>query len=144
MLFEDNNFDINMSLFMPDVNFNRDPNLLEPMEAFLRGNSFKNEYIPYKNLTYFKLTPKTEREKLLYRIEALAFILTDLNLYLDIHPDNKEYFEKFKKYSEEKKDLVKEYTKAYGPLTVTKDKGTKYDWLNSPWPWDNMGGSMYV
>ena len=37
MLFEDNNFDVNMSLFIPDLKFNRDTNILEPMEGFLRG-----------------------------------------------------------------------------------------------------------
>ena len=32
----------------------------------------------------------------------------------------------------------------YGPLTVTKTKGDKFDWIDSPWPWDNLGGNMYV
>ncbi len=143
MLFEDNNFDINMSLLMPDI-FTRESNILEPMEGFLKGNMFRNEYKPYKNLTYFKLNPKTEQEKALYKIMALAFALNDLNLYLDLHPDNKEALQLFKKYAEERRDLVKNYTKMYGPLTVTKTSGTKFDWIDSPWPWDNLGGSMYV
>ena len=144
MLFEDNNFDINLSMFMPDLGLSRNPNVLDPNEGFLRGNMFRNEYVPYKNLTYFKLNPRNEREKLLYRIMALSFAINDLNLYLDLHPDNKDMFELFKKYVVEKKELSAKYNKTYGPLTVTKDVGTKYDWLNSPWPWDNMGGGMYV
>ena len=51
MLFEDNMFDVNLSLFMPDVDFSRDNKILEPTEGFLRGNMFKDEYVPYKNLT---------------------------------------------------------------------------------------------
>ena len=120
MLFENNDFDVNMSLFMNDV-FSRDNNILSPMEGFLRGNMFKDEYKPYKN-----------------------FALNDLNLYLDLHPDNKEVFDLFKKYVEERKKLVKEYTKNYGPLTVSKTTGTKFNWIDSPWPWDNKGGDMYV
>ncbi len=142
MLFEDNNFDINMSLFMPNIE--RNPNILDPMEGFLRGNMFRNEYVPYKNLTYFKLNPKTEKEKTLYHIMALSFAINDLNLYLDLHPENKEMFELFKKYIAEKKELSNKYSKQYGPLTLTKTTNQKYNWDDSPWPWDNLGGSMYV
>ena len=144
MLFEDNDFDINMAFFIPDVNFSRDVNILSPMEGFLRGNMFQDEYEPYKNLTYFKLFPKDEKEKLLYQVMAYSFAINDLNLYLDLHPDNKEVFRLFKKYVQEEKELSQEYVKKYGPLEVTEVLGNKYDWLNSPWPWDNRGGSMYV
>ncbi len=147
MLFEDNNLDINMSLFMPDINiknFNRDTNFLEAEEGFLRGNMFRNEYVPYKNLTYLKLNPKNEKEKLLYHLMAVSFAITDLNLYLDLHPDCKEAFELFKRYVKEKRELTQEYVKMYEPTTVTKTTGTKYTWINSPWPWDKTGGSLYV
>lgn len=144
MLFEDNNFDINMALFMPDVDFSRNPNILDPMDGFLRGNMFKNEYEPYKNLTYFKLEPKNEKEKKLYKIMALSFAINDLNLYLDLHPEKKEVFELFKKYVEEKDCLCKEYVKMYGPLEINETTGAKFNWIDSPWPWEKRGGSMYV
>ena len=60
MLFDDNEFDINMAFFMPDIKLNRDKKILNPEEGFLRGNMFKDEYKPYKNLTYFKLNPTNE------------------------------------------------------------------------------------
>lgn len=144
MLFEDNIFDVNLSLFMPDVDFSRDNKILEPMEGFLRGNMFREEYVPYKNLTYFKLNPSSEKEKMLYNIMALSFAINDLNLYLDLHPDKKEVFSLFKKYVNEKEKLCDEYEKAYGPLEITGTTGSKYDWIDSPWPWDSKGGSMYV
>lgn len=144
MLFENNDFDLNMAIFMPDVNFSRDVKLLDPMEGFLRGNMFKVEYLPYKNLTYFKLSPSDEKERDLLKIMALDFAVNDLNLYLDLHPDDKFVFEKFKKYVEELKKLSKEYAKVYGPLELTQTKGNKYDWLDCPWPWDSKGGSLYV
>ena len=42
MLFEDNDFDINMAFFIPDVDFSRTVNVVRPMEGFLRGNMFKD------------------------------------------------------------------------------------------------------
>lgn len=144
MLFEDNNFDINMALFMPDVDFDCNTNILEPKEGFLKGNMFRNEYEPYKSLTYFKLEPKNEQEKKLYKIMALSFAINDLNLYLDINYNDKEVFKLFKKYVEEKDKLCREYTKEYGPLEITDPMGNKFSWIDSPWPWDNRGGCMYV
>lgn len=144
MLFEDNDFDMNLALFLPDFEITRDANILSPMEGFLRGNAFANEYEPYKNLTYFKLVPKNDKERVLYQIMALNFIITDLNFYLDLHPDKIEVFNLFKKYIKEKEDLCKEYTKKYGPLKLSDATGDRFNWLNSPWPWDNEGGSLYV
>ena len=144
MLFEDNDFDINMALFIPDVDFNRNVNILSPMEGFLRGNMFQEEYEPYKNLTYFKLVPKDEKEKLLYQVMALSFAINDLNLYLDLHPDEKEVLALFKKFVSQEEELCKEYVKKYGPLEVNEVMGNKFNWVDSPWPWENKGGSMYV
>ena len=144
MLFEDNDFDINMAFFIPDVDFSRTLNVVSPMEGFLRGNMFKDEYEPYKNLTYFKLNPSNDKERLLYQVMAYSFAINDLNLYLDLHPDNKGMLDLFKKYVKEEKELCKEYVNKYGPLEVNEVMGQKFDWINSPWPWETRGGSMYV
>ena len=109
MLFEDNDFDINMAFFIPDVDFSRTLNVVSPMEGFLRGNMFKDEYEPYKNLTYFKLNPSNDKERLLYQVMAYSFAINDLNLYLDLHPDNKGMLDLFKKYVKEEKELCNEY-----------------------------------
>ncbi len=144
MLFEDNDFDINMAFFVPELNNNRNENILSPMEGFLRGNMFRDEYEPYKNLTFLKLIPSTEKEKKLYEIMALSFAINDLNLYLDLNPDKKEVFDLFKKYVKEKNELCREYNKIYGPLEINETVGNKFDWIDSPWPWNDEGGSMYV
>ena len=144
MLFEDNDFDINMAFFIPDVDFSRTVNVVSPMDGFLRGNMFQDEYEPYKNLTYFKLNPSNDKERLLYQVMAYSFAINDLNLYLDLHPDNKGMLDLFKKYVKEEKELCNEYVNKYGPLEVNEVKGQKFDWINSPWPWETRGGSMYV
>ena len=144
MLFEDNDFDVNMAFFIPDVDFNRTSNVLSPMDGFLRGNMFQDEYEPYKNLTYFKLNPSNDKERMLYQVMAYSFAINDLNLYLDLHPDNKGMLDLFKKYVKEEKELCNEYVNKYGSLEVNEVKGQKFDWINSPWPWETRGGSMYV
>ena len=117
MLFDDN-FNINMDFMNVNAKEDKTSNILSPYESFLRGNSFKDEYLPYKNYTYLKLNPTTKEEKLLYEIMSLCFIINDLNLYLDLHSDDKEVFLLFKKYVEEEKTLIDKYNKEVGPLTL--------------------------
>lgn len=143
MLFEDNDFDVNLSLFLGDVNFSRETSILNPTEGFLRGNMFKDEYVPYKNLTFLKLNPTNEREKELYKLMALSFAINDLNLYLDLHPNDTEMFKLFKKFVSEEKELCEHFEKKYGPLEIDGIMST-YTWINNPWPWDQERGSKYV
>ena len=147
MLFEDNSFDVNIPFFIPDVDFDSlnddDKKLVSPMEGLARGNMFKDEYKPYKNYTYFKITPNSDKENMLYKIMSLSFAINDLNLYLDLHPLDQEMFTLFKKYVDEKNQLCKEYERIYGPLEITGEMNS-YNWLDSPWPWDKRGGNQYV
>lgn len=149
MLFDGNDYDLNLNFFeIPGSNFNDIPRdneeLYSVKEGFMRGNMFRNLYKPYKNLTYLPLNPKTDREKKLYDIMALCFAINDLNLYLDLYPNDQECLRKIKEYIMEEKKLKKEFETMYGPLTINQVEGNKYEWIENPWPWDNEGGSMYV
>ncbi len=148
MLFDHTDFNYEMGFFkIPGSDFNKEirkDKFWSPEEGFLRGNLTKNEYVPYKNLTYFKLEPQDEQESLLYNLMAYSFAINDLNLYLDLHPEDETTYELFKKYVKEKNSLEDLYSEKYGPMTVTETQSTKYSWLKNPWPWDNSGGSMYV
>ena len=68
MLFDNNDVDLDFTLLnlagMPTKdlmsmnNFNQSTsNILSAKEGFLRGNMFKNEYKPYRNLTYIDIKP---------------------------------------------------------------------------------------
>lgn len=148
MLFDGNDYDVNLTFFeIPGSNFNdipRQSELFSVKEGFMRGNMFRDEYEPYKNLTYLPLNPRTDREKKLYDIMGLSFAINDLNLYLDLYPNDQECYKKFKQYIMEEKKLKKEYEMMYGPLTLNQVESNEYKWLENPWPWDNEGGSMYV
>lgn len=150
MLFENNNYDFDV-LSLAGFNF-EDPTkyfeypdkLVDTKEGFLKGNMFRKEYVPYKNRSPVMLKPTCERETLLYKIMELDFAINDLNLYLDLHPEDRKIYEKFKNYTKEFIQLKDEYAKKYGPLTLNQTSADTYEWMKNPWPWDNDGGSMYV
>lgn len=144
MLFNEDNFDINVSFVeMPDFLIKEKKCILSPVEGFLKGNMFADQYESYKNYSIEKLCPKSDKEKLLFNIMALDFAINDLNLYLDLNNDDEYVFNLFKKYIYEKEKLEKEYEKLYGPLSLDDTIGCQYDWLNN-WPWEKSGGDLYV
>ena len=113
--------------------------LLEIDEGFLRGNMFADLYEPYKNYRPKELKPKTEREALLYTIIKICFAINDLNLYLDIYPDDRKAINLFNQYRKQKEGLMEEYESKYGPIVLNSDSLNKYPWAwdDMPWPWDN-------
>ncbi len=133
---------MNSSKFDMSSMFNK--NILPAKEGFLRGNMFKDEYKPYKNLTYINIRPKNEREAKLFNVMQYSFAINDLNLYLDLHPEDTTTLKLFQDMVKEEKEAKKEYMQSYGPLTVSKVKGDKFDWIDNPWTWENLGGNMYV
>lgn len=146
MLF--NNEDFDFSFFeIPGNDFKLEINqneFLEPSEGFQKGNMFRNEYVPYKNYTYLKLVPSDEREMLLMKVMEYSFAINDLNLYLDLNPEDMEAYRLFQKYVEEEKACKKIFNEKYGPLVVTDDNYPNFEWSANPWPWDSLGGNMYV
>jgi len=148
MLFDNTDFNYEISLFkIPGSDFKDELRLdkfLTPEEGFLRGNLMRDMYVPYKKYTYFKLKPETEKEELLLKLMAYSFAINDLNLYLDLNPEDKTTYELFKKYAKEKNELECIYQEKYGPLTVTETQGNMFSWIKNPWPWDKTGGSKYV
>ena len=74
---------------------------------------------------------------------SIIILLSFLNLYLDLHGDDKEMYKIFKAYVKREMDLEEEYVSKYGPLCV-KDSGDGFSWINGPWSWDNNGGIKYV
>ena len=153
MLFDNNDVNLDFT-FLDLANLNNSqsiskmdmstPNILPTKEGFLRGNMFKNEYKPYKNLTYVDIRPQSDREAKLFNVMQFSFAINDLNLYLDLHPDDTKVVRLFEELVKEEKQAKKEYMDSYGPLTLNKVKGDKFDWIESPWPWDDLGGNMYV
>ncbi len=91
-------------------------------EALEIGNSVKNEYIPYKNYQVKKIDTYTEEERKELMIMKYEFLLLDLKLYLDTHPD---CFEAKTLYEETKKGYC-DFLEQNGEILDAK----------KPWPWE--------
>ena len=113
-------------------------NLYNPYEGYLKGNAFKDEYKPYKDYKVAKININSEKDELLAGISEYSFMAHDINLYLDIHPNDKEALNKFTEYRNKANELITKYERKYGPMGVN---GTKNDvpfaWQNTAWPWVN-------
>ncbi len=142
MLFDDN-YNFGMEFINTMSKNDKFSDILSPYESFLRGNSFKDEYLPYKKYTFLKIKPTTRKEKLLYEIMSLCFIINDLNLYLDLHNNDQNAFDLFKKYIDEERALEDKYIKEFGPITLNDTIGSKYTWLDD-FAWENNRGDLYV
>lgn len=148
MLFDNNNVDLDFTLLnlaglTNNSTFNN-RDFLSAKDGFLKGNMFKDEYIPYKNLSYINIHPKNDREAKLYNVMCYSFAITDMNLYLDVHPEDMRALSYLKELIKEEEKVKKEYVMNYGPLDICDTKTDKFEWINSPWPWDKEGGNIYV
>ena len=118
-------------------------NLYSPTEGYMKGNLFSNIYSEYKNYTPQTLRPKTEQERDLYELSTVAFAAHELNLYLDIHPEDTSLLQLFKDYEEKCKVLTEQYERKYGPLSVSGITSSKdFNWVNN-WPWEGDNFEIY-
>jgi len=78
------------------------------------------------------------KNEMLAQIMALTFTLVDLNQYLDTHPYDDNAIEWFNDYKQELKKLEKEYEQKFAPLTAGSNSNEYWQWIENPWPWENM------
>ena len=114
--------------------------ILDPDNGFVRGNMFSDLYNGYKLNKPLDITPLNEQADMLTYIDSLCFALIDLNLYLDLYPNDSKIIELFNSYRMEKDEITKEYESKYGPLTLNSDSLNKAPWAwdNMPWPWEGV------
>lgn len=115
------------------------PKLYEPYEGFIRGNMFPSLYDPYKLKMPYEIKPMNEQAEMLTYIDSLGFAMIDLNLYLDLHPNDKEMIDLYNQYRVQKADILRQYEDKYGPIVTTSNalNQTPWAWINKPWPWEN-------
>lgn len=110
--------------------------ILTPIEGLTIGNLFANLYSPYKHYVPRELKSNSQKGCMLLRIQSLDLAVNDLNLYLDINPDDKEAFDLFKNYVIELNNLSKVYSEKYEVLDLNHDIGQNFTWYKKPWPWE--------
>lgn len=120
-------------LYNKDINRNVNKYSVEndPYTAFIKGNSFKNLYNPYKNYRPYELNPRNEREYFLMLTQIYGFIAHDLGLYLDVNPNDDKAIKLREKYNNMYNQAITNYEQKYGALELDSDM------LGAiPWSWD--------
>ena len=132
-----NNYKYYDYLYRNNMNMNNQ-NLFNPTEGFIKGNMFTNLYSEYKNYKPQMLNPKSEQEKMLYELDSISFAAHELNLYLDLHPEDQSMVTLFNDYRKKLDELTKNYESMYGPLTVNSNEmeNKTFSWVNTNWPWE--------
>ncbi|UQD53097.1 spore coat protein CotJB [Bacillus methanolicus] len=78
-----------------------------------------------------------EYYQLLEEIQAIDFVLVELTLYLDTHPDDYQAMQQFNQYAQYSKQLKQAFEAKFGPLQQFGNSFTdaKWSWGTTPWPW---------
>ncbi len=77
------------------------------------------------------------KEQLLHDIGIVNFVLTELSLYLDTHPDDCSAMEYFNHYNRMRNQMEKEFSQKYYPLTLRlADCSKEWRWGAAPLPWE--------
>ena len=105
--------------------------LAAPYVGLVRGNMFNELYQGYKNYRPRELTARNEKEKLMLDI---------INLYLDLHPEDRDVINLRGRYLDMYKDSVNKYESKFGALTLKSDmtKKNPWNWDTNNFPWEVM------
>lgn len=104
--------------------------------GLVRGTMYPGLDLPFMGMVNKNpLKPSAMSE-----LQALAFAIQELALYLDTHREDAEALELYRKYQQMHHEMKKEYVRKHGPLchddlTANND----YAWLSDPWPWEYCG-----
>ena len=123
-------------LAVPYVPFQQNnPQKYAQSEALSNGTLFPGLNLPFHLAVDGSTLPDTP----LAELQALEFVVLELNLYLDTHKDDKEAFNLFKQFSAMEKAAKAAYESKYGPLMVqSAATGDSFQWLSDPWPWNSQ------
>lgn len=119
---------------------NNNSSLYTPIEGYNKGNLFADLYEGYKNYKPVSLVAGNEQQKLFLELSRMAFAAHELNLYLDLNPDDETMLSLFNDYKKRANNLMMEYENKYGPLTISSDNLSSFLWEKQDWPWE--GGNI--
>ncbi len=133
-----NNFDTFNNMFLMQNNLSN--NMYGPYEGYLKGNMFSDLYSEYKNYKPSNLKISNEKEEALFNLNQVCFAMHEMNLYLDVFPDDKEALNIFSNYEKMYNNMLLEYQNKYGPIDVNSVDGNQlpFMWVNNNFPWEVM------
>lgn len=104
----------------------------ESKMALARGTLFPGLDLPFMNVVNKPDGLSTP----LCELMALDFVVQELKLYLDTHPEDEEAFQALKTCIRLSMEGQRRYVEQYGPISFDDVRfDDTYTWLNAPWPW---------
>ena len=101
-------------------------------KALENGTLFPDLDLPF----HLKVKAPGLADTPLNQLRALDFVVQELGLYLDTHPDDGEAFALYRQYAELEKSARESYAAKYGPLSQSDAAmDSRYTWVDGPWPW---------
>lgn len=78
------------------------------------------------------------RQSLMRDIQKVDFMIVDLNLFLDTHPNCAEALQEYNNLVRISQKLRGSYESQFGPLVAANwDRSDcNWPWIDEPWPWD--------
>ncbi|HIZ19549.1 MAG TPA: spore coat protein CotJB [Firmicutes bacterium] len=79
-----------------------------------------------------------EKSRMLRRIDGVDFAIDEMTLYLDTHPTDGRALKTLEQYRKRRAELIGEYESRFGPYVLTSNdaSGSRWNWIDNPWPWD--------
>lgn len=108
------------------------PKQYEKEKALENGTLFPDLNLPF----HLKINAPALADTPLNQLRALDFVVLELGLYLDTHPDDTEAFGLYRQYAEMAKSARESYAAQYGPLCQSDAANdSRYTWAEGTWPW---------
>ena len=99
----------------------------------------RNINMPIGNNTDKHTENNMSQSELIEIINELEFAITDLNLFLDTHPNEEEALKTFTTLAAALKSYKHDYVQKYGPISVTDSSDeAPFEWVSEKhkWPWE--------
>ena len=82
----------------------------------------------------------SEKERAMRQLQEYGFALTEVNLFLDSHPDDAQALAYYQRHKDLSDAATQAYEENYGPITINGVRSnTFWDWVSTPWPWECEG-----
>lgn len=109
----------------------------ENQVALSRGTLFPGLDLPFMNV----VNQPDHLSTPLAELMALDFVVQELKLYLDTHPEDREAFQALQTCIRLSREGRRRYVEQYGPITVDDLRSAEeYTWADAPWPWQICAG----
>ena len=109
------------------------PDRYSHADALNQGTLFPSLNLPF----HLSVNGRNVVNTPLNELQALEFVVKELGLYLDTHPDDEEAFYVFKHYVALEEAARNALIPEHGPFFQSEAaKSDTYSWIQDPWPWN--------